>query len=841
MRFVFAMAWREIRSSWRRLFLFFACLALGVGAMVSLRSFTRVFSDSIVRDARTLLGADVRVESREPWTPPAREILTRHAAGSALASTTMLEIETMVRTEIAGPARPLLAAVRGVEAAFPLRGTVRLEHGSYDYAMLDDRGILVSRSLLERLQRRLGDRVLIGGVPFTIRDVILRLPGNSLNFALVPRVVMRGDDLRSLGLTGFGSRATYAWMFNTADGRERELARAIGDDYRRGRVSGSISTYHYTENWLKQGLANIDGTLSLIGLSLVVLGGIGIASVTRVFIQQRVRTVAILKCLGGRTRRVLGAYLVQIVLLSLAGGVLGLLVAQAITTGLADTASRLLPLDVEPRLAARACVQGVLISLLVSLLFALPPLLNIRDVKPVLVLRQEAPPRRRIDLLKVTVQLLITSALVGVAVWQSGDWRDTGIFVAGIAATAIVLQGAATLLMTALGRLRRAGTFAVRQGIRSLYRPGNQTRVTLFTVGLGALFVTSVRLFQVNVQQEYSVDLTTLSADMFLIDVGPGQQGAVGETLQRLGARDLLLMPMSRGRLVEVRRASPNAAPVGRTQLGGEYRLTSQAALDVSETLDEGQFWTATSPAQPEISVDRGYADWLALTLGDVLVFDVAGRRVEAPVTSVRKYDRRIRRFSSLVRTHFIFRPGVLETLPHSFVGAARGPTDLPTRARLQNEFTAAFPSVTFIDALDQIQEIRTVINNVSLAVSLIGGFVLACGILILAGSIAMTRAQRLYEAAIFRTLGAKTRLLVRITIVEYAILGLLAGTIGSLASIAVTWAASRFGARPIPWALHPWINLTGALATAALVVCVGVLATIGVLMRKPASVLREM
>jgi putative ABC transport system permease protein len=229
------------------------------------------------------------------------------------------------------------------------------------------------------------------------------------------------------------------------------------------------------------------------------------------------------------------------------------------------------------------------------------------------------------------------------------------------------------------------------------------------------------------------------------------------------------------------------------------------------------------------------------LTLGDVLVFDVAGRRVSAPVTSVRTHDRGLRSFSSLVRSSFVFTPGLLETLPHSFVGAAKGPADAQARARLQNDFVAAFPSVTFLDALDEIQEVRARVASVSLAVSAIGTFVLSCGILVLLGSVAMTRVHRLYEAAIFRTLGAKARLLVRMTIVEYGLLGLLAGGIGSLGSIAVTWAASRFGARAIPWHLHLWINVAGAAATAALVIVAGVLATAGVIRRKPTTVLREM
>jgi len=842
MRFIVAMAWREIRASWRRLVLFFVCMALGVGAMVSMRSFTRVFEGSIEKDARLLLAADVRVESNDPWTADQRDILERAAAlPDVAASSRMFDTDSMVRADGAGAPRPLLATIRGVDGQFPLRGTLRLRSGTgYDFSVLAGRGVIVSESLLERLRVRRGDRILVGGQPFTIRDVMMRLPGSGLNFSPGPRLLMRAADVEALGLTGFGSRVGYRWLFTTADGRERAVAEAIGREFQSRKQRGWISTFHYPANWLTESLSNIDGLLSLIGLSIVVLGGIGVASVTRVFVQQRLRTVAILKCLGGRTWRVLGAYLAQVLILSTAGALIGLGLAAALTGGLAPVVSRRLPLDVEPRLSALACLQGGLVAVLVSLLFALPPLLEIRDVKPILVLRQESVRRLGVDWLKAAAQVLIAAAIAALAGWLAGTLRTAGLLVAGIFVTAVVLHGVAAVLMHGLFRVRRARSFAARQGVRSLYRPGNQTRVTLFTVGLGALFVIAVRLFQVNVQQEYSLDLKNLAADMFFIDVQPADRDRVRSTLESLGAHEVMLLTMARGRLVGLRRNSPHPVPVPGDRFGGEFRLTSKPALDPSETIADGAFWPPTPASSPEVSIEQGYAEWLRVGVGDVLVFEIAGKRVNANVTSVRTYDRRVRTFSALVHNDFLFRPGSLEALPHSYVGAAKGPADAAARAGLQNAFTVAFPGVTFLDALDEIQEIRMRVSDVSAAVSAVGGFVLASGILILVGSVAMTRTHRLYESAIFRTLGAKRRVLFKITIVEYGVLGSLAGLVGSAAAVAVTWTMSRFGARPIPWHFHPWINVTGAASTAILVTVVGVLSTIAVTARKPTAVLRE-
>ena len=842
MRFVVAMAWREVRASWRQLILFFLCIALGVGAMVSLRSFTRGFSASLADDARALLSADVRVEHAQALSDEQIEILTRHGtAPQVLASTRMIATQTIVRAEGRPDTRPVMVELRGVEPAFPLRGQVRLSDGTpYSHALIAGRGALVPPAFLERLQIAVGDRLIIGTASFTVRGVVERVPGNGLNFGPLPRVLVDHGAVAAAGLTGFGSRVEHNWLFNVRDGQERAVAQAIGREYGSRGIRGGVGTFHYIENWLTRSLANIDGFLSLIGLSIVVLGGIGVASVTRVFVQQRVKTVAILKCLGGRNRRVLGAYVAQVVALGLGGSLLGLVVAQGITSGLAGYVSRRLPIDVDPRLSPLASAQGVAVGLLIALLFALPSLLDIRDVKPILVLRQDTGGRRRFDWLKIGAQVLLAGAIALLAGWMAGTYRNASVFVGGLLATVFLLHVAGTVLIRGLARLRRLPSFVLRQGIGSLHRPGNQTRVTLFTVGLGALFVIAVRLFQVNLQQEYALDLTGLSADMFLIDVQPAQRDGAEAALERLGAAEVTLLPVSRGRLVGLKRDPANTDRVPANRIDGEHRLTHRLTLDPSERVTAGVFWPPTPSLEPEVSVERDLAGWWRLRPGDTLVFEIAGRRVEARVTSLRVPDQRVRTLSTLLRSGLVFRPGPLEALPHSFVGGAKGPADGPARARLQNEFLAQFPGVSLIDALDDIQEVRKRVADVSSAVSTLGGFVLVCGVLILVGSVAMTKMHRLYEAAVLKTLGAKRRVLIRITMIEYGVLGLLAGAIGSGASIAVTWGMTLYGRPPVPWHFQPGINLTGAIVTAVLVVLVGVAATWDVIARKPLGILRE-
>jgi len=842
MRFIVAMAWREVRSSWRRLVLFFLCIALGVGAMVSLRSFTRVLAAAAADNSRMMLAGDVRVETGTEWSADHVEVLTQQGSNPIVAGhTKIIETETIVRAAGLADARPVMVELRGVEPAFPLRGQVRLDGGRpFSYALVASGGAVITRSLVGRLGVTVGDAITVGTLTLTVRGIGDRVPGNALNLSPMPRVIVEYGVPAAAGLTGFGSRARFFWLFAVPDGQERSFANGVAQEFRARRLGGGIGTFRFIENWMITSLANVDGFLSLIGLSIVVLGGIGIASVTRVFVQQRIRTVAILKCLGGRNRKVIGAYAAQVLALSLSGSLVGLLVAQAITSGLSGFASARLPLDVIPRLSPLACAQGVAVGVLIGLLFALPPLLEIRDVKPILVLRQDAAAGRRIDWLAIGAQALIAVAIAALAGWMAGTYRNAAIFVGGIFAGVAVLHLAGTVLMRMLSRLRRLPSLALRLGVGSLYRPGNQTRVILFTVGLGALFIVSVRLFQVNMQQEYTLDLNDLAADMFMIDVQPDQRGAVESLLRTLGAADVRLLPVARARLVAVRRGPTNASRVPDERIRGEVRLTDRLALEPSEQVIEGQFWPQTPSPDPEVSVWESVAGYMGLHPGDTLTIDIGGRRLDARVTSIRRLDRRARTLSSLARADMLFRPGTLEGVPHTFVGAAKGPAEIAARARLQNTFMAQYPNATIVDALDDIGEVRKRIADVSAAVSILGGFVLVCGTLTLVGSVAMTKMQRVYEAAVFKTLGAKRRILVRVALIEYGVLGLLAGIVGSGLAIAVTWVMNRWGYQPLPWHFHPGINIAGALFTAASVTLIGVAATWDVAARKPIGILKE-
>lgn len=847
MRFSFTLAWREIRASWRRLIFFFICIAIGVGAIVSLRSLVQNLKSSVNGEARTLLTADVQVAANAPWNEAAQSILAAAArAPEVEARTDVIETATMLRAASQPDAPPRMVELKAVQPAFPFYGRLELSDGlAYSHDLLRNRGLLIRQGALPSLELRLGDRVRIGNLDFTIRGMIEQEPGNTMNaFSLGPRVLIDYADAEAAGLVTFGSRVRFRTLFKTREGGMEGLTSRLRDEFK-SQPNINVRSFRYSQDRLSESLTQVEDYLSLIGLVILVLGGIGISSVTRVFIQQKIKTIAILKCLGGTNRRVLGAYLVQVLTLGGIGSAAGLLLAQLVSWWLPRQLGGRLPFNIEFGLTWPAILQGMGIGMLIALLFSLLPLLEIRQIKPILVLRSnEAGARRRFDWERLGVATLVLGGLLGLASWQAGSLRVGAIFLAGMGVTTLLLSLAASGLMRFLRGLRAIPSFTLRQGINSLCRPGNQTRVIIMAVGLGVFLGVAVRSLQLNLREEFALDLNNLQADLYLIDIQRDQQAGVAEILRRQTGSEPAIIPTVRMRIAAINDRVINLEQLrpeeNRGLLGREYVSTYRSTLEGNEQVIAGQFWDAPLPgaaagAQPEISIEEVLHRELGLQIGDQVTFDVLGRKLTARVTSIRKVDWRNARTGFLV----VFRPGPLDEAPTMYISAVRGPQSVADRARLQRELVDRFPNVSTIDVRDIIEIARGIVENVSLAISFVGGFVFLSGLLILIGSIAMTKLHRLYEAAIFRTLGAKRRLLILVTLVEYGILGLLAGSLGSAAAIGLTWAISE-KALKIAWHFSPAVNLLGIGLAAGLVMLVGVVSSWDVLIRKPLGILRN-
>ena len=868
MSFVLRMAMRELRASWRRLLFFFICVAIGVGAIVALRSVIQSVRYGLMREARTMIAADVIVTTNRPWTTEVRaEVEQRLAEAPVLDRTESIETTTMVRAEH-GEDVARMVELRGVEAGFPFYGTLTLRDGAtYTHQLLRDHGALVGPELLVQLGIARGDRIMVGGQPFTVRGVIDREPGRRVGaFSFGSRVLIDLADLRATGLLAFGSRASNQILLTVRDDGVTPLTRRLRRDLRDSFVRAR--SYKALEDDIGDDLARAENYLSLVGFVIVVLGGIGVWSVTRVFVRQKIRSVAILKCVGATTGQVLATYVLQVVLLGLAGSLMGVALAALGIAAIPDSLTASFG-GAAYGLTWSAVLQGLSVGLLVSLLFALVPLLEVRRVKPLLLLRggdssaasQPAPGTTRagqsigdrmwaflrsLDWLQIGAAVLVTAALVGVASWQAASVRAGAIVSIGFAATALVLYAAAFAVVRAVAPLAAAPWFPLRHAMLSLRRPGNQTRVILLAVGLGSFFVLGVRALQQNLISEFAFDLDQRGADMFLVDVQRDQVEGVRALIagrQDPGAEPPRLVPTLRARVTAARGSEVDlesyADVRGRGSLGREYVITYRDNLEANERLIQGRFWDGQAPllpgAEQEVSIEQGIHERYDINVGDLMRFDVLGRSIEARVKSVRHVQWEDSRSGGFM---FVFRPGALSEAPHTFIGFVKGPADTDARARLQHELVSSYPNVTAIDAQDILARVRTIVDNVILAISIVGGVALLSGVLILIGAVAMTKFQRVYEAAILRTLGASTRTLGAMLALEYCALGLLAGLIGALGALGLSWAVTRY-LFDIPWEPAPLLLAAGTLLTMALVGTIGVVASADVLRKKPLSTLR--
>ena len=863
MNFVLRMVARELRASWRRLLFFFICVAIGVGAIVALRSIMQSVRRGMMAEARAIIASDVIIQTNRPWTPEVRSAIDQRLKDPSItAYSESIETPTMVRAET-GAAVARMVELRGVPPEYPYYGTLKLEGGTaYSYDWIRDRGALIGPELLVQLGVRVGDRIVIGGHPFSVRGVIAQEPGRRVGgFSFGSRVIVGLEELRKSGLLAFGSRAQYQILLKVKEDAVLPLTRDLRERFRENFVG--VRSYKQTEDNIDQSFQRSEDFLSLVGFAIVVLGGIGVWSVTRVFVRQKIRSVAILKCIGASTRQVLATYVTQVALLGVAGSLLGVLIAWVAIASIPPSLVASIG-AFEYGLTPSAVGQGMAVGVLVALLFALVPLLEVRRIKPLLLLRglesssigpgvslAGAGWIRRFtawlrgrDWLQISTALLVGAALVVVASWQAASWRAGGIVSGGFAIVTALLYGAAYVLVRAVMPLAAARWFPLRHAVISLRRPGNQTRVILLAVGLGAFFVLAVRALQVNLIEEFAFSFDRHGADMFLVDIQRDQVTGVRALLEERRDRDAppgRLVPVLRARVTGVRGQDVNLESISDVRgrgLGREYVITYRDHLEQNERVTHGEFWNAKAPAAAggnEVSIEKNIHERAGIRVGDTMRFDVLGRVVEARVTSVRQVEWADARSGGFM---FVFKPGPFEQAPHTFIGFLRGPSEIAARARLQHDLVSKHGNITVIDARDIIARIQSVIDNVVLGVTVVGGISLFSGVLILIGAVAMTKFQRVYDAAILRTLGATTRTLGTMLALEYCALGLLAGLIGAAGAFGLSWAVAKY-LLEIEWRPAPGLLATGVLLTGLLVGTVGVIASLDVLRRKPLATLR--
>jgi putative ABC transport system permease protein len=781
---------REARTTLPRVGPYMLSIALGVAALVSIHSFRQDVSRSVREEAQVLMGADLKLEGSAPLSPALAGAVDS-LAGAGHPSATVVSAVSMSRGIPSEVIR--LVQLRAVEGGWPFYGEAATRpEGAW--ARIAERGrVLVDEAILTQLSVAVGDSIGVGSASYEIAGVVVDIPTEvGLQTAIGPRVWMSRDDLDDAEVIGFGSLARYATYVVIPELGERAAVETRYDEIMAAEAV-TMSTAVEQARDLTEAVGFLGRYLALVGLAALLLGGVGVGSAIQVFVRERLPSIAVLRCMGATQNAVFAVYLFQAAALGLAGAVVGAALGVVVQQLLPGLLSGLLPVAIRPVIDPTTIAAGIGVGVWVSVVFGLLPLLGIREVPPLRALRvdaEEGPGANR--WLRAGAVALLALSVVGTSIVEAPRWQDGLAFAAALAISVGVLWVVAG---AAVGWTRRLlpdrAPWALRQGVSSLFRPGNQTVAVVLALGFGTFVVGTVMIVQGNLARSLAVDAGEERANLLLFDVQSDQREGIealfpDSVRSALGATPLVPSRIASIRGIERRAFDSIPLPERPSSwaVRREFRNSWRSELGPGEELVEGAWW----PDAPEvesgvlrISMERDVAEDLKVGVGDRVGWDVAGRRIETEVVSLRTVD------WSRFETNFfvLFEPGAIDDLPATWVllGRAGGPG---ARATLQGEIVRAYPNVSMID-LGRVQAaVDRILSNVDRAIRFLAGFAGVAGLLVLAGALAVTRGERLREAALLRTLGADRDRLIHILGVEYALLGGISATVGlALASLA--------------------------------------------------------
>ena len=848
-RQLLGLAWRESRTARRRLLLYMSSISLGVAALVAIDSFASNTQQSVREQSRALLGGDIALTTRQPNYPNpiiyALDSLNREGVGLAQVST----FASMALVQRTGATR--LSQIRAVTPGYPFYGEIVTSPAGEWSRLQSGRRALVDPTLLVALDARVGDTLTLGFAKFVIAGTLVNVPGDVAiaAAAMGPRVYIPERYIKETGLLLFGSRVEHQTVVKLT--KALPLQRFIFRMRPRLEQAGiRWRTAAQTEFNLTEAIDQLRDFLGVIGLVALLLGGIGVASGVNAFVMRKIDTVAILRCLGATSRQVLAIYLLQAAAMGLVGAAIGALLGVGLQFGLPNVLSDFLPVDVKVTTEPSAVGMGLLVGLWVALAFALRPLVALRNVSPLQTLRRESDADAlrgaRFDPVRVLVALAIVLSVAGLGVARADNPRQGLAFSAAIALAVGVLFLAATALSDAARRVVRPGwPFVLRQGVASLYRPGNQTRAVVLALGFGVFLMSTVYQVQHNLLRTVSVKLDASRANVVFFDVQEDQGAPLDSLIRAHGFTVVQQTPIVPMKIAAINGASSAQISSDTTRrerrragwaMRREFRSTFRDSVVASEKVTAGRFHTGGSPTTsiPEVSVDRGVAEDLKLALGDTITWDVQGVRVPTRVTSFREVN-----WTRFEPNFFVvFERRALLDAPKQYVLLAdvRGATAVP---RLQRDVVSRFPNVSSLDLTLIQQTVSRVLDKVTTAIRFMAGLSLALGIPVLFSAVSATRRERLREGVLLKVLGATRRQVGRIMLAEYLLLGALGSLVGLVLGVGGAWGLMHFVFRqPFQPAVLPALGV--ALLMILVSVSIGLLTGRDVFQETPMAALRE-
>lgn len=789
-RWVWLMAWRDARHNFSRLFLFVASLITGIAAVVALDSFNHLLQNDIDRNAKELIGADFVVNGDKKF---GKEVQAAFDS-TGLDQASQVDMASMVLFVNSGQSR--LIRLVALEGGFPFYGELKSKPEQAYSQMKKGGYALLDESLASQFEVSSGDSIRVGNSFFKVAGEVIEIPGGGgIMATFTPSVYIALSDLDSTGLVQFGSRVNYRQFFKVNNESEvKSLETSLGEKVRT--YGHSYETVEKRKEGLGKGFESIYRFFSLLAFLALILGCIGVASSVHIYANEKRNEVAVLRCVGSTGWQAFNIYFIQIFVLGLIGSIVGALLGLGIQYAIPYFIKGIIPFEVTQSISWISVFTGFFIGVVVSVLFSILPLVSIRFVPPLTVLRTSSETPKVFSKTQLVAIVLIALFPMAFAAWQTKSIVTGALFFGGLLLALTALTGVASLLLYAMRRFfpHDAG-FILRHSLSSLFRPNNQTRVLLVTIGLGAFIISTLNIIENSLIAQVEFTGRENQSNTILFDIQPHQREGVVKLIESNKLPVNQVVPIITCRLSEV-----NGKPVHILQadttdklpdwaLSREYRVTYRDSLHHSEELIKGELQRKqVGKDSVWVTLSEGMEENLGITIGDSLVFDMQGVPLKVRIAGIRKVEWQ----KDPPNFIFVFPTNVLEEVPQIFVTATR--VDEQGNAnKFQRELLMQFPNVSLIDIRLILSTVNSLFDKLGLVVRFLAMFSIITGLIVLAGAVLNSKFVRIKENVLLRTVGARTKQILLITVIEYVWLGLFSALTGLLLSLGSGWLLTKF------------------------------------------------
>lgn len=790
-RWVWVMAWRDARHNFSRLFLLVASLITGIAAVVSIGSLNYSLQETLDQNARELLGADLIINSNKKFE---NELISALDTAKVI---TAGEAEMASMVMFMNTRQSRLVKLTALYGDFPFYGQLETQPVDAISLMKTGRYLMLDESLARQYEISSEDSVKVGSRMFKVAGIVTKIPGGgALTSTLAPSVYIAMQALDSTGLVQFGSRVSYRVFVKTKNNdetvRTMELVRPITKKY-----GYSFETVERRKEGLGRSFRSVYQFFSLLAFIALILGCIGVASSVHIYAREKRDEVAVLRCIGSSGWQAFNIYFIQVFFLGVLGSLIGAALGAGIQKFIPAIFRNFMPLDIPFSISWAAVSEGIALGTVVSVLFTILPLVAVRFVPPLTVLRADYAPPRRFSRMRWTAITLIVLFPIVAATYQTNSWKSGLAFAAGLGAA----LGFLTLVAMGLLFLVRKffpgnARFVFRHALSNLFRPNNQTRVLMVTIGLGGFIIATLNIIQNSLLGQVEFTGNANQSNTILFDIQSSQKEGVVKLLGDNTLKVNQLVPIVTCRISELKgkkaevlqRDTVNRIP--EWALMREYRVTYRDSLHRSEELIKGEVHSFKHGQKDSVNVtiSEGMQETLRINIGDSLVFDIQGVPLKARISGIRKVEWP----KDPPNFIFVFPKGVIENAPQIWV-AATHVADLKQANRFQQELVQEFPNVSLIDLRLVLSTVEDLFRKISVVIRFLALFSIITGLVVLAGAVVNSKYVRIKENVLLRTIGARTRQITQITLIEYAYLGLFSAFTGMILSLAGGWALCRF------------------------------------------------